>query len=245
VSAGSVASKKLPRTPEKPKNTNSVIIPTKFSVEVYEEKAIEWQNFTGFLAALGGCCLQNAESNVNTEETRDIFQVLAHSNKSFIMADRFISDMTDMLVSDNVYISEGVKDTLGNDLSPALYVLLFNHLERRLSKCFDANNSAIRSPQNKMFIEQSVLVLRLILDRLVGTADCLLNIEFSTLVQQFADYLNKVPNTYITLRIKVKMCLLVEAVMHKKEQIVIRDEMRLRNRLLEICVEWTSDSPVS
>lgn len=236
----------LPRSGDKskPSNTNSIIInPTKAqpTMESYEEKAIEWQNFTGFLAALGGCCLQNADTSASTEEVRDVFQVLAHSNKPFIMADRFISDMTEMLVSDNVYISEGVKDTLGNDLSPALYVLLFNHLEKRLCKCFDANNNAIRSPQNKMFIEQSVLVLRLILDRLVNVGDCLLNIDFNTLIHQFADYLNKVPNTYITLRIKVKMCLLIEAVMKKKEQIVIRDEMRLRNRLLEICVEWTSD----
>lgn len=236
----------IPRSNDKlkPGNTNSLIVPTsktQYSLEMYEEKAIEWQNFTGFLAALGGCCLQNSVPNADTEEARHVFQVLAHSNKPFIMADRFVGDMTEMLVSDNVYISEGVKDTLGNDLSPALYVLLFNHLEKRLSKCFDSSNNAIRSPQNKMFIEQSVLVLRLILDRLVNPGDCLLNIDFSTLIQQFADYLNKVPNTYITLRIKVKMCLLIEAVMQKKEQIVIRDEMRLRNRLLELCVEWTSD----
>lgn len=166
---------------------------------------------------------------------------MSSPSESLVMVDRFIAEMIDMLVSDNVYIREGVKDTLGNDLSPALYVILFKHLEASMARCFDSNGDAIRSPQNKLFIETVACILRFILDRLVDPGDCLLNIDFSTLMHQLADYLNKIPNTYITLRIKIKMCLLIETVMQKKEQIIIRDEMRLRNKLLEISVEWTSD----
>lgn len=210
-------------------------------LDIYEDKAIEWQNFTGFLAALGGCCLDDIDPGMWAMEQQQPSRRVSSPNQPIIMVDRFISEMIDMLVSENVYISEGIKDTLGNDLSPALYVILFRHLEAYMVKCFDTNGDAIRSPQNKLFVEQSVLVLRLILDRLVNPGDCLLNIDFSTLIHQFADYLNRLPNTYITLRIKIKMCLLIEAVMQKKEHIVIRDEMRLRNKLLEICVEWTSD----
>jgi neurofibromin 1 len=211
------------------------------NLDTYEDKAIEWQNFTGFLAALGGCCLDEIDPGIWAMEQQQEARRISSPNQPIIMVDRFIGEMSDMLVSENVYISEGIKDTLGNDLSPALYVILFRHLEAYMVKCFDTNGDAIRSPQNKMFVEQSVLVLRLILDRLVNPGDCLLNIDFSTLIHRFADYLNRLPNTYITLRIKIKMCLLIEAVMQKKEHIVVRDEMRLRNKLLEICVEWTSD----
>lgn len=211
------------------------------NLDMYEDKAIEWQNFTGFLAALGGCCLDEIDPGIWAMEQQQQTRRVSSPNQSIIMVDRFISEMTDMLVSENVYISEGIKDTLGNDLSPALYVILFRHLETYMVKCFDANGDAIRSPQNKLFVEQSVLVLRLILDRLVNPGDCLLSIDFSALMHQFADYLNRLPNTYIALRIKIKVCLLIETVMQKKEHIVIRDEMRLRNKLLEICVEWTSD----
>lgn len=214
-----------------------VVIKPHQTIDHYEEKAVEWQNFTGFLAALGGCCLVE----IDPIGTLDSSKRISSTNEPLLMVDRFINDMSDMLVSENVYIREGVKDTLGNDLSPALYVILFRHLESYMSKCFDSNGGAIRSPQNKLFVEQSVLVLRLILDRLVNPGDCLLSIDFSTLINQFADYLNKLPNTYVTLRVKIKMCLLIEAVMQKKEHIVIRDEMRLRNKLLEISVEWTSD----
>ncbi|KAL7332161.1 hypothetical protein PS15p_204242 [Mucor circinelloides] len=252
----STNSKKLPlprgaannsNTMEKARaNTSSALMTNSAKLQqhldMYEDKAIEWQNFTGFLAALGGCCLDDIDPGMwAMEQQQQQSRRVSSPNQPILMVDRFISEMTDMLVSENVYISEGIKDTLGNDLCPSLYVILFRHLETYMVKCFDTNGDAIRSPQNKLFVEQSVLVLRLILDRLVNPGDCLLNIDFSTLIHQFADYLNRLPNTYITLRIKIKMCLLIEAVMQKKEHIVIRDEMRLRNKLLEICVEWTSD----
>jgi neurofibromin 1 len=243
------SSKKMPlsRSGDKIRatNTSSTLInvnKTQQNQDLYEEKAIEWQNYTGFLAALGGCCLADFNSmlpsgNWESDQSRRASSASEHS----AMVERFISDMTDMLVSDNVYIREGVKDTLGNDLSPALYVILFNNLQAYMNRCFDSNGDTIRSPQNKLFVEQAVLVLRLIIDRLVNPGDCLLNIDFSTLINQVIDYLNGLPNTYITLRIKIKMCLLIESVMQKKEHIVIRDEIRLRNKLLEISVEWTSD----
>jgi neurofibromin 1 len=206
--------------------------------EKREERSVEWQNYTGFLAALGGCCLaQDFEFDGKFASDRRISMPV----DAAAMADTFIGEMIELLVSENVYMRGGVKDALGNDLAPALYVLLFRHLETFMSKCFDTNGDAIRSPHNKLFVEQSVLVLRLILDRLVDPGDCLLSIDFSTLLNQFADYLNGLPNTYVTLRVKVQMCFLVEAVMQKKDHIVIRDEIRLRNKLLEICVEWTSD----
>ncbi|KAI8053543.1 hypothetical protein BDF21DRAFT_441145 [Thamnidium elegans] len=231
------SSKKLPTVARNDKNRPATIIKPQHNLDHYEEKAVEWQNFTGFLAALGGCCLVEIDTTGSLSTPKRV----SSASEPLLMVDRFINDMSDMLVSENVYIREGVKDTLGNDLSPALYVILFRHLESYMNKCFDSNGDAIRSPQNKLFVEQSVLVLRLILDRLVDPGDCLLSIDFSTLIHQFADYLNKLPNTYITLRIKIKMCLLIEAVMQKKEHIVLRDEMRLRNKLLEISVEWTSD----
>lgn len=235
--ANSTSNKKVPTPTRNDKTRPATIIKTQPNLDIYEDKAVEWKNFTGFLAALGGCCLVQINGIGPTDDTRRA----STSTEPLVMVDRFLSDMTDMLVSDNVYIREGIKDTLGNDLSPALYVILFRNLESYMTKCFDSNGDAIGSPQNKLFVEQSVLVLRLILDRLVDPGVCLLNIDFSTLIHQFADYLNKLPNTYITLRIKIKMCLLIESIMQKKVHIVLRDEMRLRNKLLEITVEWTSD----
>lgn len=203
--------------------------------DLLEEKSMEWQNYTGFLAALGGCCLAN-RFDANLEEGSD-----TRNSDSTRLVDRFIGDMVEMLVSDNLYIREGVKDTLGNDLTPALYAMLFRHLEFRMAQCFDSNGGTIRSPQNKLFVEQSVLVLRLILERLVEQNDHLLSVDFNTLISNFADFLNQLPNTQVTMRIKIQMCILVEIAIQKREHIVIRDEVNLRNRILQITVEWSSD----
>ncbi|KAI9256885.1 hypothetical protein BY458DRAFT_441589 [Sporodiniella umbellata] len=214
------------------------------NVENYEEKSLEWQNFTGFLAALGGCCLTRDREmeeviSFSSENSRQT------ANQPIVMVDGFVAEMTDMLVSDNVYIREGIKDILGIDLSSDLFAVLFRHLENHMSKCFDSNGKAVRNPENKLFVEQSVLVLKLILDRLNNPGDCLLNIDFSTLIHQFIGYLDGVPNTLITLRIKIKMCMLVESLMQKKERIIIQEGVALRNRILEILVEWTSDVTMS
>jgi neurofibromin 1 len=37
------------------------------------------------------------------------------------------------------------------------------------------------------------------------------------------------------------MCQLVEVLMSKKDMVILRQEFGLRNKLLEIIVEWTSD----
>lgn len=206
---------------------------------MYEEKSTEWQNFTGFLAALGGCCLtKEKEMNENVGYSLDYSKKIA--NGPLAMVDGFIAEMIEMLVSSNVYVREGVKDTLGNDLSSSLLVLLFRHLEDRMKKCFDSNGQAIHTSENEIFVEQLVLVLRLILDRLVNPGDYLLSIDFSTLVDQILDYLARMSNTYVTLRIKIKACILIEALMQKKESIIIQNSIMLRNKMLEVLVEWTS-----
>src|SRR5690606_14164622 len=43
------------------------------------------------------------------------------------------------------------------------------------------------------------------------------------------------------LRVKIKMCQLCETLMQKKEFINLRQEIRLRNKMIEVMIEWTSD----
>lgn len=212
------------------------ITPTINRIEFDDEKQTLWQNYTGFLAALGGCCLTS-----DIPENKGDPRRVSTSSEPATLVEAFMAEMVNLVISDNVFIREGVKEILGADLSPTLYSILFQYLEQQMIRCFDSSGEALCNPRSTLFVEQTVLILKLILDRLVDPGDCLLNIDFSTLIDQFARYVNKLPSNYNTLRIKIKMCHLVEALMQKKEQIVIRDEIRLRNKLLEQIVEWTSD----
>lgn len=215
-------------------------------IETDDEKQTEWQNYTGFLAALGGCRLAadmiDDDFLMDDKRSKSGDNRMASPNRPIIMIEKFIMEMIELLTSDNVVIREGVKDTLGGDLSPALYAILFRHLEINMSNCFNANGEVLCDNTNTLFVEQAVLVLKMILDRLTDPNDCLLSTDFSTLILQLANYINRLPHeNYTTMRVMIMMCHLTEVLMLKKEQVIVRDDVRVRNKLLEIIVEWTSD----
>ncbi|KAI8370897.1 hypothetical protein EDC96DRAFT_502763 [Choanephora cucurbitarum] len=215
-------------------------------IETDDEKQTEWQNYTGFLAALSGSRLaadiieedlaEDAGKRNKMNESR-----ISSPIRTISMTEKFIAEMVGLLTSENVVIREGAKDTLGGDLSPSLYSILFRHLESTVANCFNANGEVMCDNKNTLLIEQSVLVLKMILDRLVDPNDCLLSVDFSTLIIHFVNYINRLPHeNYNSLRIMIMFCHLTEVLMLKKEQIIIRDDVKIRNKLLEIIIEWTS-----
>lgn len=211
-------------------------------IETDDEKQTEWQNYTGFLVSLAGSRLAADMNEDNFDDSRSKAESrIASPNRPTIFIEKFMSEMIDLLTSENVVVRESVKDTLGSDLCPALYSILFRHLENTMSCCFNANGEVLCDSSNTLFVEQAVLVLKMILDRLVDPNDCLLNTDFSTLILQLANYINRLPHeNYTTMRIMMMMCHLTEVLMLKKEQVIVRDDVRVRNKLLEIIVEWTS-----
>ncbi|KAL7314719.1 hypothetical protein PS15m_006255 [Mucor circinelloides] len=213
-------------------------------IETDDEKQTEWQNYTGFLAALGGSRLaaDMIDDDYDDKRSKNSNDRIASPSRSTIMIEKFIIDMIDLLTSENVVVREGAKDTLGGDLSSSLYAILFRHLEMTMANCFTSTGEVVCDNANTLFVEQTVLVLKMILDRLTDPNDCLLSTDFSTLILQLANYINRLPHeNYTTMRIMIMMCHLTEVLMLKKEQVVIRDDVRVRNKLLEIIVEWTSD----
>ncbi|KAG1458627.1 hypothetical protein G6F46_006647 [Rhizopus delemar] len=215
-----------------------------------EDRFSEWQNYAGFLAALGGICLMADAGHTaptSPSGTRAGFadgtalRRVSAPNESVAMVNRFVVDMVDLLLCDNIIIREWVKEILGTDLSPALYSMLFRYMETVLAKYFGPDGDPICNASNTLFVEQAISVLKLILDRMEGSFENLLTVDFSSLIDQYAKYLNKLGNGQSALKIKIKFCQLTEVLMMKKDKVTLRQEFRLRNKLLEIIVEWTSD----
>lgn len=209
-----------------------------------EDRCSEWQNYAGFLAALGGVCLMTDNSSsgkLRLNETNSNRHISAPI-ESAVMVDTFLLEMVDLLACDNMIVREWVKEILGNDLAPALYHIMFRHLELIVSKCFGPdNNDPICGPRYTLFVEQAISVLKQVLDRLADKKENLFTVDFSTLINQYALYLNKLGTNQVSIKVKIKMCQLVEVLMNKKDSITLRQEFKLRNKLLEIIVEWTSD----
>lgn len=218
-----------------------------------DDRSSEWQNYAGFLASLGGVCLMADTSappssptsptptKTRMDQIQQPYRRISATTESATMVDKFVMEMVELMICDNVIVREWVREILGTDLSPALYPIMFRHLEHTLAKCFAADHDPICSPRFTLFVEQAISVLKLVLDRMDDTVDNLFTVDFSGLISQYAQYLNKLGNNPQSMKIKIKMCQLCEVLMHRKDRITLRQEFRLRNKLLEIIVEWTSD----
>ncbi len=206
-----------------------------------ESQPIEWHNYTGFLAALGGCCAYERSSSGQTLELSNRRISIPSSADYMSKVEKFIQEMVSLLVNNAVFVRETVKETLGNELSPRLYVILFSHLESIISRFFDKDGEATPNERYTLFIEQAISVIKLILERIYDVSDNLYSCDLGGLVLSFARYLNKLNTSNTSLRIKKKMCQLAELLMLKKEYVNLRQEIKLRNRLIEIIMEWTSD----
>lgn len=216
-----------------------------------DDRSSEWQNYAGFLASLGGVCLM-ADSTAPTPssptspsppkgQTQQQYRRISAPTESAAMVDRFVMEMVELLTHDNVIVREWVREIMGTDLSPALYPIMFRHLENTLARCFNGDHDPICSPRYTLFVEQAISVLKLVLDRMDDAVDNLFAVDFSGLISQYAQYLNKLGSNQQSMKIKIKMCQLCEVLMVRKDRITLRQEFRLRNKLLEIIVEWTSD----
>ncbi|CAG8690559.1 16645_t:CDS:2, partial [Dentiscutata heterogama] len=199
---------------------------------ISESQQTEWHNYTGFLAALGGCCVFDKQINGSTTGSQE---------SNHVMVEKYVHDMVDLLVCDNVYVRESVKEILGSELSPRLYVILFKHVESIVSQFFDGDGDVYTTDKNTLAVEQAISVLKLILDRIQDASENLYAVDLGGLVLSFARYLNRLGAGHVALRIKKRMCQLADTLMLKKDYITLRQEIVLRNRLLEIFIEWTSD----
>ncbi|KAG9291425.1 hypothetical protein G9A89_021843 [Geosiphon pyriformis] len=220
--------------------------------DITEAQTAEWHNYTGFLSALGGCCVSDSQNSPNGtsngrnpsfahEANNHRVSTTHHDSNYHAMVETFVSEMVDLLVCDSIYVRETVKETLGADLSPRLYVILFRHLESIVGRFFDPDGEATCTERFTLFVEQAISVLKLILDRIQDASENLYTVDFGGLVLSFARYLHRLGTVHDALRIKIKMCVLGEILMLKKDYVTLRQEIILRNNLLEIIIEWTSD----
>lgn len=172
---------------------------------------------------------------VSTPQTNDY-----HS-----MVEKYVQEMVDLLVCETQYVREHVKETLGSELSPRLYVILFHHLDSIVSRFFDLEGDANPNERYTLFVDQAISVLKLILDRIYDVSDNLYACNIGGLVLWFAKYLNKLGSSHNALKIKKRMCTLTELLMNKKDYVNLRQEIKLRNLLLEIIIEWNSEYNVA
>ncbi|KAF9431608.1 Ras GTPase activating protein ira2 [Entomortierella beljakovae] len=237
-----------PKEPlEKNKNAKrSTALPAQpkgeFLIDPSDSRNAEWQHITGFLAALAGASLPS-NSAPRTNSSGENFRRSSAKETKAAQAnvEQYMLGLVQLLVNDQVFVRDVVKQTLGSELSPALYPVLFKQLIFVVSRFFDPHGEPVCTDQYTMFVDQAISVLRLVLDRMSSPSDAIFSVDFGALVLYFARYLHRLGHSLNGLRVKIKMCQLCETLMQKKEYISLRQEIRLRNKMVEVMTEWMSD----
>ncbi|KDN38513.1 hypothetical protein K437DRAFT_22753 [Tilletiaria anomala UBC 951] len=209
-----------------------------------QEKAAYWYNLSGFLSALGGACaIEDANLLPSTLQDTLLNPKLVNTNPPVPMIESFMQEMVDLLVSDSIWVREKVKETLGTDLSPRLNGILLRQIHAVLSDFFDKSTGLPRPAEMfTVFVEQSISVVQMVLNRMSAQADATTNVDIGSLMVLYVEYVNSLGRKDQALRIKVAMCQLCETLMSKKAAFLFSNELRVRNRLFQALVTWTSDS---
>lgn len=215
------------------------------ALETTSEMAVaEWRNCSGFLASLGGVCVADQTAIIDDPSLGGLKWIdrLSSDNQEEPILNRYLRLSIQLLACSNVRVRETTREVLSSDISPALYQPLFKALESELDILFTgALESAVKGLDSEIiFAEQSISLLRALVDRLDGPSDlgAASSVHLGALTLNFAKFLDGVPDTKNSLMVKIKVCQLCEAVVKKKEHLNLRDDVRIRNQLLEYIFSW-------
>ncbi|KAK3950236.1 hypothetical protein QBC32DRAFT_376735 [Pseudoneurospora amorphoporcata] len=217
------------------------------SAESMGERVVaEWRNYSGFLASLGGICTAEHAATLEEPAVGGLRWIdrLSSDNHEEPFLNRYLRLSIQLLACTNVRIRETMREILATEVSPALYQHLFRALESELDVLFTgALETSSRGQDNEItFAEQAASLLRSLVERLdtpteLGAASSL---HLNSLTYSFARFLDGVPDSPNSLRVKIKICQLSEAIVKRKEHLNLRDDVRIRNQLLAYVYNWVT-----
>jgi neurofibromin 1 len=207
----------------------------------------EWRNYSGFLASIGGCCIADIPAHVSPHmRITDVSMAglrwidrLSSDGDSMSLLECFMKQCLQLLVCKLVSVRENIREVLGTELNPRLYLQLFRSLETELNIVLDPLKDT-GSESRTLFAEQVCSLLKTIVERLEDAQDTFLTVDLGAMTLSLARYLHTLKDDYTILRVKIRMCNLVELVARKKEIVNLRQDIRVRNSLLQLLSEWMS-----
>lgn len=212
------------------------------------DESVEWQNYMGFLCALGGCCVDDTsyaskmiakdpKPKSPNSSNENILVIDSLSVKSSV--DRLIEEILALLVAGKPSMREVVKEILGSELSPKLYPTLFKYLGDFTLK-FSSDGVITCNEMATFHVDQAISIIKLTVERINDHAFDTF-IDIGKLLLSYVKYLTKLGRDNESQKIKIKFCHLCELIIQKRELIPLKEEIKLRNILFENFVEWTSD----
>ncbi|TQV91339.1 ras GTPase activator [Cordyceps javanica] len=205
----------------------------------------QWRDLAGFLASVGGIC--TAQQALTSEEPASNMlpwidlHPSGEDQKTFLA--RYLRLGIQLMGCSNVKVRETMRDIFTHEVPSCLYQSLFKSLESESEAFFTgtfAPDAGRAHDSDIIFAEQAVSLLKDMLERLDSPQDLAAasSVQLGSLTLSFAKFIADQTETATSLRVKIRICQLSEAVMHRKEHLNLRDDVLIRNQLLEYIIGW-------
>ncbi|XP_037955193.1 neurofibromin isoform X2 [Teleopsis dalmanni] len=165
---------------------------------------------------------------------------------------QFIGQLLRLLVCSNekigLNIQKNVKELLGEEMSSQLYPILFDQIRAIVEKFFDQQGQVNVTEINTQFIEHTIYIMKSILDpkpnkdhnneQPSSYSEHLGVTSIEGMMLGIVRYVRHLDMTVYAIRIKTKLCQLVEVMMNRRDDLAFRQEMKFRNKLVEYLTDW-------
>eukprot|EP01156_Anaeramoeba_ignava_P023993 Anaeramoba_ignava/c21872_g3_i1.p2 GENE.c21872_g3_i1~~c21872_g3_i1.p2 ORF type:complete len:906 (-),score=291.81 c21872_g3_i1:3138-5465(-) len=199
----------------------------------------EWQNYSGFLCSLAAVAKFIPKPNDPKQDTENDPTKPKDSQQKMII-DSFIEKCLKLTVSDVGYIKETIVQPI-SVMSPSVYPQFFAQITQRISENFSKDGHVeSSSEESTLFYDQLISIMKNIMEQPLDLDD-LSEVDLENLILSIMNYLSHIIVDAKSLRIKSKMCQLIEVITKKRDSILFRHENEFRNKLIEIIMEWITD----
>jgi neurofibromin 1 len=138
-----------------------------------------------------------------------------------------------------------VQDLLGHELNTLCYPILFEQIKLIIDKFFDSTGQVVVNENNTLFVENVIFIMKCVLESKNdsnsnnnGAENPFSVVTLESLMINIVRYVRHLDSSIQVIQIKTKVCQLVEAVMKRREDLLFRQEMKFRNKLVEYLTDW-------
>lgn len=146
-------------------------------------------------------------------------------------------------------IQKNVKELVGEEMSTQLYPILFDQIRAIVEKFFDQQGQVNVNVTdiNTQFIEHTIYIMKSILDPKANKdpnndqpspSEHLGVTSIEGMMLGIVRYVRHLDMNVYAIRIKTKLCQLVEVMMKRRDDLAFRQEMKFRNKLVEYLTDW-------
>ncbi|XP_020613799.1 neurofibromin-like [Orbicella faveolata] len=221
---------------------------SKITTENMQASLNEWTYMTGFLCSLGGVCLTSLQTirRYSRSLPSSVHSTTEQHNTECATVTKFMQDLLSLLVCSNektgLQIRSTVNELVGVELSPKLYPILLTQIMIVVNSFFTPSGQAVIQDKHTLFIEQIIVIIKHILEKKLGRKDYFQMSGIDAMILSFVRYARNLPVSRQSLQIKCKLCQLIDVVMAKRDELLLHQEVKLRNKLVEYLTDWVLPS---